>query len=498
MHALPVPPDRVAVDQLGPLQFGWLDGDLFVSNDAGHWALLSRDDATAFLGGAMGPGHPRRAELGQKGFLRGELDADAFVARVRQRKAPVFRGTHLHLFVVTLRCDHACTYCHATRVPMGTTGADMTIDTARQAVDLAFQTPSPLVNIEFQGGEPLANPEVVRFVIEYAREVNRFHKKELLFSLVTNLSLMTEAHLDWLVAPDVAICTSLDGPADLHDENRRLLGGGSAHANVVHWIRRIQDVYAERGLPREQFHVDALMTTTRATLGRARELVDHYLDLGLPTLNLRPLNPYGFAAAAWARIGYSPAEYLAFYFEALDYVVARNLAGADLREHAASVFLTKLLTAQDPGHLDIRSPCGAGIGQLAYDHDGRVYTCDEGRMLARTGDATFAVGDVATSRHPDLAGHRTVRAMTVASTLEALPGCRDCAWAPFCGVCPVQAWATEGDLFGQRPRSERCQLQKGQLEGLVRRLRDASPAADAIFRRWTVNRSRVTPPGCAL
>lgn len=498
MPSVPVPLDRVAVDTLGPLQFGWLDGQLFVSNDAGAWALLDRDEAAALFSGAIGPDHPRHAELATKGFLRGAMDADAFVARVKQRTAPVFRGTHLHLMVVTLRCDHACTYCHATRVPMTTPNADMSVDTARQAVDLAFQTPSPLVNIEFQGGEPLANPETVRFVVEYAREVNRFHKKELLFSLVTNLSCMTEEILDWLVAPDIAICTSLDGPADLHDGNRRRLGGGSAHAVVTHWIRRINQAYAERGFPREQFHVDALMTTTRATLGRARELVDHYLELGLPTLNLRPLNPYGFAAAAWERIGYTTDEYLAFYFEALDDILARNVSGADLREHAASVFLTKLLTSQDPGHLDIRSPCGAGIGQLAYDHDGRVYTCDEGRMLARTGDSTFALGDVGTSRWKDLAGHRTVKAMTVASTLEALPACRDCAWKPFCGVCPVYTWATEGDLFGQRPRSERCRMQRGQLEGLVRRLRDATPATEAILRRWTVNRSRATPPACSL
>ncbi|MFZ5477993.1 MAG: His-Xaa-Ser system radical SAM maturase HxsB [Myxococcota bacterium] len=488
---------HVAFDKLGPLHLGRLDGQLLVSNDAGHWALLGEADAAAFLGGEIAAGHPRHEELARKGFLREGLDVEGYVARVRRRKAPVFQGTHLHLFVVTLRCDHACTYCHASRVPLHATGADMSIDTARQAVDVAFQTASPVVNVELQGGEPLANAETVRFIVEYAREANRFHRKQLLFSLVTNLSRMTEEMLDWLVAEDIAICTSVDGPRDLHDANRRLLGDGSSFDTVRHWLGRIREAYAARGLDPARFHVEALMTTTRASLGRAKDLVDAYVELGLPSLHVRPLNPYGFAAAAWERIGYTTDEFLAFWLEVLDDVLARVRAGADLREHTASVFLTKLLTGEDPGHLDIRSPCGAGIGQLAYGHDGRVYTCDEGRMLARTGDATFELGDVAHARWRDLVAHPTVRTMTLASLLESLPGCRDCVYQPYCGVCPVYTWSTERDLFGQRPRSERCRLFRGQIEGLLRRLRDdPDGATERVFRRWTVNRGRVAP-ACA-
>ncbi|GDX83513.1 His-Xaa-Ser system radical SAM maturase HxsB [Deltaproteobacteria bacterium] len=487
-----------AIEKLAPLSFGTLDGDLLLSNDAGHWARLSSADTADLFAGTITPGHPRFAALAARGFLREGLDTDALAARIRHRTAPLFQGTNLHILVVTLRCDHACRYCHASRLPLDAAGADMSIDTARQSVDLAFQTRSPNVNIEFQGGEPLANAEVVRFVIEYARECNRFHKKELRFSLVTNLTRMQEAYFEWLVAPDVAVCTSLDGPADLHDANRRLLGGGSAFAAVSGWLRRFREVYAERALDPGLFHVEALMTTTRASLRRAQEIVDTYLALGLPALHLRPLNRYGFAAAAWARIGYTGEEYLRFYFEALNAVIVANAAGGDLREQTAAVYLTKLLTPDDPGHMDLRSPCGAGIGQLAYDIDGKVYTCDEGRMLARTGDATFNVGHVETNRWSDVVSHPTVRAMAAASLLETLPGCRDCVYRPFCGVCPVQSWATDGDLFGHAGRSTRCVIQRGQLEGLLRLLHDdAAGTTERLFKRWTVNRPRVPPPACA-
>lgn len=474
--------------ELGPLAFASLDDDLFLSNDAGDWTLLDRASAAAFVAGRIDPEHPRHAELMAKGFLRAGLDRAAMATRIHHRMEPVWRGTHLHILVVTLRCDLACRYCHASRLPAGASGGDMSLATARAAVDLAFRSPSPLVNLEFQGGEPLENPETVRFVIDYARERNRHEKKRLQFSLVSNFSKMDEDKLSWLVAPDIAVCTSLDGPADLHDSNRRHLGGGSAFAATTRWIRRFNEAYAARGWDPRDHHVEALLTTTRASLGRARDIVDTFLELGLPSVHLRPLHPYGFAASAWSTIGYEAAEYLRFYFEALDEIVQRNRAGADLREQTAAVYLTKLLTGEDPGHLDLRSPCGAGIGQLAYDHDGGVYTCDEGRMLARTGDHSFRLGTV-DSEWKTLVDHPTVRAVLLASTMEALPGCSTCAWRPFCGVCPVYTWATEQDLFGQRPRSPRCRIQMGQLQGLVRRLRDdPDGSTERIFRRWTVRR----------
>jgi len=65
-----------------------------------------------------------------------------------------------------------------------------------------------------------------------------------------------------------------------------------------------------------------------------------------------------------------------------------------VREKAAVTFLKKIMTEEDPNHLDFRSPCGAGIGQLAYNYNGKVYTCDEGRMMSMMNDESFCLGNV--------------------------------------------------------------------------------------------------------
>ena len=56
----------------------------------------------------------------------------------------------------------------------------------------AMQSTSPSINFEFQGGEPTANFDAIKFVVEYSREKNKYEKKELVHSLVTNMTFMTE------------------------------------------------------------------------------------------------------------------------------------------------------------------------------------------------------------------------------------------------------------------------------------------------------------------
>ena len=63
-------------------------------------------------------------------------------------------------------------------------------------------------------------------------------QKQLTFALVSNLSLMDEDKLKWLLDHGVDICTSLDGDKKTHNWQRTYKDGDS-HEKVVHWINRI-------------------------------------------------------------------------------------------------------------------------------------------------------------------------------------------------------------------------------------------------------------------
>jgi uncharacterized protein len=494
-HVIRVPKPVVQESHLGFFRFGRLSDDLVVlTNDVGEWLTLSDAEFKDFLAGNVDAEHPKHPDMQRLGFLRDGADLDALADRLRRKKSYVSQGPHLHVLVTTLRCNQTCRYCHASRRDMGKTGFDMTVANARKAVDHAFETPSPYLCFEFQGGEPTANMDVVKDVVAYAKEKNLTVGKELDLSLVTNFTLMDEEKAQWIVDNGLYVCTSLDGPKDVHDDNRLWLpktSGTSAYEQVMHWMKWFNARYIDKGLDPNLWHVDALLTTTRKTLTRGRDCVDLYVDLGIRSLHLRPLNPYGFAKGSWKRIGYELDEFLAYYEDTLDYIIALNREGVEICEGTAALILTKLLSEDDPNYVDLRSPCGAGIGQVAYDPNGRIFPCDEARMLAASGDENFVLGQVGETTMSDTLSHPTVRSMFFASLQESLPGCSTCWNQPYCGVCPIHDYSSQGTMFGQRAKSRLCQQYLALSTMLMRRLAaDDDGSLLRIFRRWTQRRPR--------
>lgn len=462
-----------------PFRFRKVASKTLITNDLGRHHLLDDEEFRRFVAGTVAPGTPLHESLMKDGFVRDRMDFDAMAATWARRNRFLWQGPALHVVVTTLRCNHRCLYCHASATHIGDVSTDMTEETARNVVDRIFETPNPAVTIEFQGGEPLANWPVVKFIVEYAREKNKKAGKSLWLNLVTNLSLMDEKKMDWLLKRGVNFCTSIDGPADIHDRNRPW-GGGASHDTAVKWFKTINA--RTKG---KTFRVDALLTVTRLSLGKAREIVDHYAEIGARGVFLRPLNPYGMAATTWNKIGYGPEEFLEFYKTALDRVLELNKKRG-LRnpfiEQTARLYLAKIMTDDDPNFLDMRSPCGAGIGQLAYNWDGSIYTCDEGRMLNRMGDDTFRIGKAGEGTYAETVGHPSVRALTVASTLDNQITCSNCAYKPYCGICPVQCYKDQGDIMGRMPTNSRCKISMGIMDLLFERLQDK--AHERIFTAW--------------
>ena len=462
---------------------------VLITNTEGNFLLLPPEDFRSFAEGDVPEGSALYTRLSERNFVRGKEDRAAMAERIRARKGFLSYGPNLHIVVVTLRCNTTCVYCHASRANMDQVETDMSKETAEKTVDRILQSTNPNVTIEFQGGEPLVNFPVVQHIIEYALEANKKAGKTLEFTMVSNLSLMDDEKLAYLVGKKVQICTSIDGPEHIHDKQRKL-PKLSAHKEATHWIRRINEEYEKMGLDPSLYHVEALLTTTRDALPAWKEIVDTYVSLGCKALFLRPLDPFGFADRTTGRVEYPRQEYMEFYRSAVDYMLELNKQGVQILERFAAIFLTKILGGEDPNFLDIRNPCGAGIGQVAYNYDGKVFTCDEGRMLHEMGDSTFLIGDVRTTSYRDLMGHETVRALAIASNLDAQPDCVNCTYQPYCGVCPVHNHKTQGTIFGRMRESSLCSVHKGVQDYLFEKIGSGDPEVLETFKKWTTVRDR--------
>ena len=411
-------------------------------------------------------------------------------AQHRTRKHFVNEDPALHIFVLTLRCDHRCHYCQVTPRHASEPGFDMADATADAALDRVFESRAEVLTIEFQGGESaLAFPRLRR-IVEHAREHAEQTGRQVRFVMATTLHLMTDAMLAFCRDNEVELSTPLDGPRHVHNANRPNPSRDSFE-RTLEGINRAREVCGHD-------RVAALATVTSHSLPFPRQIVDTYLECGFDSIALRPISPYGFAVKTRRKLGYTTAEYLRFYRDALSHLIEINLAGRMMEESYATLLLTRILTPFPTSYVDLQSPAAAGRNVLVYNYDGGVYVSDEGRMLAEMGDDRFRMGSV----HDSLASLQQSDAMQIirqAGDAETLPVCSDCAFVPYCGADPVFHVATQGDPIGHRPTSEFCQRHTGLFYILFEFLAARDPDVLRVFLSWMTRRalSELPLPGYA-
>lgn len=465
--------------RLLPFRFERLTGDrVVVSNLVGDMLLTTDAEFRRLAALKLRPGDGLYERAYEKLLVAPESERASLqllALRLRSRMAFLREPTPLHIFVVTLRCEHSCPYCQVSRRSSDRSRYDMSDETAMRALGVALSAPAKSIKIEFQGGEPLLNFDLIRAIVAAAREQAAARGKHVGFVIASNLALLTDEVLAFCKENSVLLSTSLDGPADLHNRNRPRPGGNS-HALAVAGIQRAQEL-----LGRDR--IGALMTTTEASLDRVEEIVDEYLKLGLDGIFLRPLSPYGFAIKTKQFSKYDGADWYRFYERGLRYILDINRRGTHFPEFYASILLRRMLTDRADGYVDLRSPAGIGLGALVYNYDGTVFASDEGRMLAEMGDRTFELGNLSTTDYNSLVFSEKLVDLVGRSLTQCAPQCSSCAFEPHCGADPVYHHATQGDPVGIKSLSEFCARQK-RVIGLLVNLLETSPEDAAVLRRW--------------
>lgn len=478
-----LPPDSFSPNtqrlRLLPMRFERLSSDcVAVSNLVGDLMTVTNDELQRLSELTLEPGDGLYERAREKLLIAVDNERaplELLALRLRSRMSFLRSPTALHIFVVTLRCEHSCPYCQVSRQSSDRDQYDMSLSTAMRALDVAMASPSKNIKIEFQGGEPLLNFDLIRHVVDAAKPKSKFHNKSIQFVIATNLAILDENILAFCKENHILLSTSLDGPVDLHNQNRPRSGGNS-HALAVSGIQRAQEV-----LGRDR--VGALMTTTAASLDRVEDIVDEYLALGLQGIFLRPLSPYGFAIKTKQFTKYDSASWFDFYERGLRYILEINRAGTRFPEFYASLLLRRMLTDRADGYVDLRSPAGIGLGALVYNYDGTVFASDEGRMLAEMGDRAFELGNLASSDYTSMVTSDKLVDVVARTLTQCAPQCSSCAFESHCGADPVYHHATQGEPVGIKPASEFCSRQKSII-GLLFDLLENSPSDATILRSW--------------
>ena len=400
---------------------------------------------------------------------------EVLASRYRTKKHFLQTFTALHIFVVSLRCNHTCHYCQVSRATENKSAFDISFADLDAGIDHMFLSPSHDLTMEFQGGEPLLAFEKVKYGVERALELNEIYKRNISFVICTNLTILSDDILQFCKTYNILISTSLDGPAFIHNANR-FKSGRASHEMVVEGIKR-----ARQALGHEK--VSALMTTTPLSLKYPKEIIDHYLENEFHNIFLRPISPYGFAKKNLKKNNYQTDEFLNFYKQGLDYILELNQSGVSIREDYTSIILQKILSPFNVNYVDLQSPSGIVTSVVVFNYDGNVYASDESRMLAESHDYTFRLGHVS-QPYAELFFSSKSKGLLNSGISECLAGCRDCAFLPFCGADPVVHYASQNDMEGNRAFSIFCKKNMEIIRHIFELLDQGGLHTESFFRSW--------------
>ena len=269
------------------------------------------------------------------------------------------------------------------------------------------------------------------------------------------------------------VSISLDGPREIHDANRIDCGEKGTYTAVIANIAKAREYV---GFER----VGALMTAARTSIGRFPEIVDEYVKQGFDQIVFRALNPYGRCISNWGEIGYPIEDFIASFKEGVEHIIALNKKGVRIMEGYSRLLLSRMLTSYPTGYVDLQSPAGAGISGAIYDYDGRIYACDEGRMLSEMGDEKLYLGNV-TDDYQNVFNSKTLHDIIRNSIVETTPMCHDCAYRVWCGSDPARHYATQHDFIGHKAVSDFCKRHRAIFEFLISKLEQDEETRNILF-----------------
>lgn len=469
-----------------PFRFERIDGEtVFLTNQVGEFLFLSTDMFRKFTRYSLKNTTEEFFNLKSKHMVTdGDIGpvTEMLATKYRTKKRFLSDFTSLHMVVPTLRCNSRCIYCQVSSKPPKEKEYDMDKQTARKIAETIFMSPSDRIKIEFQGGEPLLNIDIVKYIIKYAEKFNVLYKKRIDFVVCTNLTLIDERMLYFFKKHNIVLSVSLDGPRELHNQNRPLRNALNSYDIMANKLQLARSILGMNS-------ISALMTITRSSLSQIRTIIDEYVSNGFNSIFLRPVNPYGRATKYSSDFDYTMEDFFEAYKDALEYIIELNLRGNFLIEEYTCLLLIRIMTPFATGFVDLQSPAGIGIGGVIYNYDGNVYASDEGRMLGEMGDPRFLMGNVSEHTYEEMFNGESLRSIISESCLETAPGCRFCSYMPFCGADPVRSYVEQKDVVGNKTQSTTCKKNRLIIGYLLKLIRKNDDDILDVFWSWITRRS---------
>ena len=375
--------------------------------------------------------------LKQDGQLFVEDTFEPMAGTLKEKTSGVVKALCLH---VAHTCNLNCEYCFASQGKYHGERAVMSFETGKRALDFLIENSGSRHNLEvdFFGGEPLMNFDVVKKLVEYAREVEKKHNKNFRFTLTTNGVLVDDEVIDFANEQMSNVVLSLDGRKEVHDRYRVDYAGKGSWEKIV---PKFQKFVEKRG--GKNYYMRGTFTHQNPDFVND---VKEMLRLGFTELSMEPVV---CAPMDKNELTKEDLEIVCKQYEELaELMIQREKEGKPFTFYHYMIDLKA-----GPCIYKRISGCGSGTEYMAVTPWGDLYPCHQ-----FVGDEKFLLGNVF-----DGVTNTAVRDDFNACNVYAREECRDCWARLYCsGGCAANAYHATGSVRGVY--KDGCKLFKKRME----------------------------------
>ena len=357
-----------------------------------------------------------------------------------KNNSKVVKALCLH---VAHTCNLNCSYCFASQGKYQGERALMSFEVGKRAFDFLIENSGTRRNLEvdFFGGEPALNFDVVKRLVEYAREIEGKYNKNFRFTYTTNGMVLTDEMIEFLNKEMHNVVLSLDGRREVNDHFRRDYLGRGSYDTIVPNFKRLVESRGGKG-----YYVRGTFTHNNTDF--TNDLF-HMADLGFTELSMEPVvcppsDPYALTE-----------EDLPTLFRQYE-ILAKEMIKRKKEGRGFTFYHYMLDLKHGPCIYKRITGCGSGTEYMAVTPWGDLYPCHQ-----FVGDLKYCLGNIWEG-----VKNTEVQDEFRSCNSYSRPECRDC-WANlYCsGGCAANAYHATGSINGVYKYG--CELFKKRIECAV-------------------------------
>ena len=341
-----------------------------------------------------------------------------------------FRKKNIRIKALCLHVAHTCnlncSYCFASQGKYHGERAIMSYEVGKRAIDFLIENSGfhKNLDIDFFGGEPLMNWDVCKKLVEYGREQEKIHNKNIRFTLTTNGVLLDDEVTEFANREMHNVVLSLDGRKEVNDRFRVDYAGHGSYDKIV---PNFQQFVKKRG--NLSYYMRGTFTHYNTDFVND---IKQMLDLGFTELSMEPVVTDPSSPSAITK------EDLPIIFE--QYEELARLMVERYNEGRPFTFYHYMLDLTcGPCIYKRIAGCGSGTEYLAVTPWGDLYPCHQ-----FVGDEAYKMGSIY-----DGVQNLELQDKFASCNAYSRPECKDC-WAKlYCsGGCAANAYHASGSING--------------------------------------------------